>query len=109
MSHAVQERKMMVINKCNEYKLLTKHCHILWLFRNNGYYQITFFEKKKKKEKKIPFERGDIIIVLRIAVIVHTHKKPQYILNMHYPYPSNTKMHPKQKKKKTARKMMVFW
>lgn len=29
----------------------------------------------KKKEKNIPFERGDIIIVLRKAVIVHTHKK----------------------------------
>lgn len=51
-----------------------------------------------KKRKNIPFERGDIIIVLRIAVIVHTHKKTHYISNMHYPYPSYTRVTTKTKK-----------
>lgn len=48
-----KEKWWLLTNVMNtNYK--TKQCHIQWLFRNNGYYQITFLQKKKKEKKKNP-------------------------------------------------------
>lgn len=76
----------------------TKQCHIQWLFRNNGYYQITFLQKKKKEKKKNPLWKGRHNTCLKNSGHCSHGKKPQYILNMHYPYPSYTKMTAKTKK-----------